>query len=257
MAPTLYRVYVDETGDRGWGGRASPIFVVSAVIVRDGKQADLIGALDRINTDLKKPPGTVLHWAENVKAHPQRKHVAKCLAAIDMTIASVVVIKQPMMGSGTGLSDSTSMYNYAIRRLLERVSWFVDDHGGQASITFAHIKRFPYEQLRAYIELLRQLSTTIRWRAFLGNPKIDQPARIRQLQVADLVAGAHGSALRQDDYGDFEASYLHQLVPLIYIRGRARATSYGFNVIGPDGCMDTYPWWAPFVAKCDARTGRQ
>jgi hypothetical protein len=29
MAKDLYRVYVDETGERGWGGRASPIFVAS------------------------------------------------------------------------------------------------------------------------------------------------------------------------------------------------------------------------------------
>ena len=64
MSRPLFRVYVDETGDRGWGGRASPIFVVSAVIVRDGQERELVGVLDRINESLGKPPHTVLHWAE-------------------------------------------------------------------------------------------------------------------------------------------------------------------------------------------------
>src|ERR1039457_2325223 len=55
MTAALYRVYVDETGDRGWGGRASPIFVVSAVIVKDGRHNELLRGLDQINSDLKKP----------------------------------------------------------------------------------------------------------------------------------------------------------------------------------------------------------
>jgi hypothetical protein len=253
----LYRVYVDETGDRGWGGRASPIFVVSAVIVRDGTEGDLIGALDRINVALKKPAGTVVHWAENVKQHSQRKRVVRELADLDMVITSVVVVKAPLIGSGTGLSDATTMYNYAIRRLLERVSWFLHDRGATASVIFAHVKRFPYSKLRGYVNLLRALPTEIRWHTFLGQPRIDQPNRIRQLQVADLVAGALGSALRKDDYGGYEASYLLGLVPLIYIRGRGRVTSYGFNVVGPIAHMPNYPWWAEFLAACDARPDRQ
>ena len=255
MARQLYRVYVDETGDRGWGGRASPIFVISAVIVRDGVEGSLAAALDTINSTLKKPPGTVLHWAENVKTHPQRKFVIRQLAALDMTVTSVAVFKAPLMGSGSALSDPASMYNYAVRRLLERVSWFVDDAGGEATVTFAHIKRFPYQRLRQYIELLQALPTEIRWPAFTGSPRIDQPRRVRPLQIADLVAGAHGSALRPDDFGAFESSYMLGLVPRIYIRGGGRVTSYGFNVIGPSGHIDTYPWWPEFEAACKRRTG--
>jgi hypothetical protein len=117
MSRQLFRVYVDETGDRGWGGRSSPIFVVSAVIVRDGYETSLVDALDRINTALMKPAGTVLHWAENVKAHPQRKYVARELAALNMTISSVIVLKRTT-GSGAGVRDPAAMYNYVIRRLL-------------------------------------------------------------------------------------------------------------------------------------------
>ncbi|MCW3018849.1 MAG: hypothetical protein JWN10_1157 [Solirubrobacterales bacterium] len=255
MSRQLYRAYVDETGDRGWGGRSSPIFVVSAIIVPDGYETRLVEALDRINATLKKPAGTVLHWAENVKTHSQRKYVAGELAGLDMTVASVVVLKQPLTGSGTALSNPTSMYNYAIRRLMERISWFVDDAGGEVSVTFAHVKRFPYARLDEYMRVLRNRQSSIRWQAFTGKPKIDQPSRIRPLQIADLVAGAFGSALRVDDYGSHEASYLLQLVPRIYIRGGGKVTSYGFNPIGLPEHLTSYPWWPAFLAACSARRG--
>lgn len=253
MSPDLYRVYVDETGDRGWGGRSSPIFVVSAVIVRDADAPLLTGALDRINATLGKPAGTVLHWAENVKEHSQRKFVARELGQLPMTVANVVVMKKPLMGSGSGLHDPATMYNYAIRRLLERVSWCVDDASGEAILTFAHVRRFPYERLRSYLNLLEALPTSIRWHAFHGKPRIDQPSRVRPLQVADLAAGALGSAVRADQFGDYEIAYLRELLPRIYIRAGGRVTSYGMNIIGPDGCMDVYPWWAPFLEACARR----
>jgi hypothetical protein len=101
------------------------------VIVRDEETAALRTTLDAINTSLGKPTNTVLHWAENVKQHSQRKFVARQLAAMPAVISNVIVLKQAMIGSGTALSDASTMYNYAIRRLLERVSWHVDDRGGE------------------------------------------------------------------------------------------------------------------------------
>lgn len=256
MSKELYRVCVDETGDRGWGGRSSPVFVASAVIIKDGTEQQLLQALDRINTTLKKPAGTVLHWAENVKAHPQRKYVTRELAALDMTISSVIVFKK-VTGSGAGMRDPAAMYNYAIRRLLERVSWFVDDAKGEASVTFAHLKNFPYPRLRNYIAYLELQPTEIRWRAFVGKPKIDQPSRIRPLQVADLIAGAHGSALKPDGYGDYEAGYLLDLAPRIYVRGTADVRSYGFNIVGQPEHALTYPWWPRFADACSARNAKR
>jgi hypothetical protein len=249
----LYRVYVDETGDRGWGDRASPIFVMTAVIVRDGGEQALLRALDEMNATLKKPPGTVLHWAENVKTHPQRKYVAGVLASLDMTVTNVVVLKKPMIGTNSGLSNATPMYNYCVRRLLERVSWFVRDAGGETTVAFAHVRRFPYEKLHGYLELLKLIPTSVHWPSFVGKPKIDQPRRVRQLQVADLVAGACGSALREDDFGNYEASYLMQIVPRIYVRGSAKVTSYGFNPIGPVEHLQSYPWWNDFEVACARR----
>jgi Protein of unknown function (DUF3800) len=141
MARDLYRVYVDETGDRGWGGSSSPIFVMSAVIVRDEDVPELKALRDRICARLGKPTTTTLHWAENVKAHSARKFVAGQLAGAPMAVTNVAVIKESMMGSGTGLADAHQQYNYAVRRLLERVSWYVDERGGEAIVTLRRPER--------------------------------------------------------------------------------------------------------------------
>jgi uncharacterized protein DUF3800 len=255
MPRQLFRVYVDEAGDRGWGGRSTPTFVLSAVIVPDEEADDLRTMLTDINDALGKPPKTVLHWAENVKQHSQRKFVARTIGASSATVTNVIVLKEPMLGSGTRLSDASSMYNYAIRRLLERVSWYVDEHNGEAIVTFAHVRRFPYEKLRAYVKVLRRQPTEIRWKVLRTPFRIDQPLRVRPLQVADLAAGCLNSALKADDYGDFEPAYFMELVPRIYLRGSGHVASYGMNIVGPrnnakEYMAKHYPWWDDFAAAC-------
>lgn len=253
MSKPLFRVYVDETGDRGWGGRSSEVFVLSAVIVEDRLEKECRSVLNEINSTLKRPPGKVLHWAENVKVHSQRKYVAQELERCPATLVNVVVMKKPLMGTGTGLRDPVRQYNYPVRLLLERVSWFVDDAGGEAILTFAHIRRFPYAKLTEYLDLLERRPTEIRWRAFRGRPRMDQPQRWQMLQMADLVAGCVYAAVRADEYGNYEPTYLMSIAPRVYRRGAGALTSYGFKVVGPPGCVESYPWWNDFRAVCDSQ----
>ena len=46
---------------------------------------------------------------------------------------------------------------------------------------------------------------------------------------------------------------VRSLVSRIYIRGAGHVTSYGLNIIGPDGCMAVYPWWSGFLRACQQR----
>jgi hypothetical protein len=234
---------------------------VSAVIARAVDIAALEQGLDRMNATLGKPPMTVLHWAANVKEHTQRKFVAREIAKLPCILTSVVVVKQPLMGSGTGLSDPAQMYNYAVRRLLERISWYVNERNGEVDITFAHIRRFPYWRLWSYLRLLRAIPTSIKWGAIPRGPGMDQPLRVRPLQLADLTAGAVGSAVRADSFGAHEHAYLDELIPRIYLRGQAHVDSYGVNVVGPPNyrayMSQTYPWWDDFCEKCRRRPDRQ
>lgn len=251
MPEELYRVFVDETGDRGWGVKSSDIFVLSAIVVRDRDTPQLQAALDQINATLQKPPGTTLHWAENIKSHDQRKMVARTLGALPITITNVIVMKRHVDSSKTRLSDATSMYNYAIRRLIERLSFCMQRNDGQAVVTFAHVRRFPYRKLYDYLDRLKARDdTSIRWNLFTGRPRIDQPNRVPGLQVADLVAGCLWSALRADRFGDYETAYLREIYRRLFIGPNRKITSYGMNIVGEEGCMDGYPWWPRFVEAC-------
>jgi hypothetical protein len=250
MSRDLYRVYVDEAGDRGWGGSSSPIFNLSAVIVRDSDVEHAEAIRKEICIKLGKPFETVLHWSENIRAHPARKFVSTEIAPAPITISSVVVNKQSLIGTGTALSDPAKQYNYAVRRLLERVSWCVDELNGEAIVTFAHIRRFPYEKLHSYLELLKTLGSEIRWPA-IRKVRIDQPIRKPLLQVADITAGCTHSAFRRDQFGDHEAGYLMALAPRIYTRPPGHVSSYGMNLIGINGREAPFPWWSEFCSACE------
>lgn len=251
MSRELFRVYVDEAGDRGWGGSSSSIFNLSAVMIRDSDADNLKDLRNSLCVDLGKPPNTVLHWSENIKTHGARKFVSTTLGGAPITVANVVVHKKSLMGSGTALTDPDKQYNYAVRRLLERVSWHVDELGGEAIITFAHIRRFPYEKLNAYFDVLKSVGSKVRWTA-IRKWKIDQPNRIPLLQISDIAAGCTHSAFRPDKFGAYEAEYLMNLVPTIYMRRPAHVSSYGMNLVGSNGCTAEYPWWDGFCDACAA-----
>ncbi len=205
----------------------------------------------KINADLGKPAGTTLHWAENIKDHAQRKMVARTLGELPITITNVVVMKRHVNSTNTRLDDHASMYNYAVRRLLERLSWFLQREQGEAVLTFAHVRRFPYETLEKYIRILRAQPTAIRWHQFTGRPRIDQPTRVPGLQAADLTAGCLASALRPDQFGDYELEYLRSIYKRYFIGANGGIQSYGVNIIGARDCMRlTYPWWDRFERSC-------
>ena len=246
MAPRprhLFRVYVDESGDRGLSVKSSQFFILAGVLVLDDDEAACRAARDRLCTVLDKPTVAVLHWSENITKHDQRKHAARMLGRCPVTLTYVIVDKDHLRKTGTALTDQAMMYGYAVRRLIERISWYVDSRYGESILTFAHIKRFPYERLDRYLQLLRTSDTNIRWQAFRGKPRIEQQSKIEMLQMADLAAGCLSAAMTHDKYGDVEPGYLDRIQHLIYRRPPGDVRSYGLNVIGNKSCLERYNWW--------------
>lgn len=60
----LYRVYVDEAGDRGISAASGCHFVVSAIIVPDSTDAKLREELAGLRKSLKRHPGHALHFVK-------------------------------------------------------------------------------------------------------------------------------------------------------------------------------------------------
>lgn len=237
----LYRVYVDEAGDRGISAASDCHFVVSAVIVRDSDDAQLRSELGKLRIALNRHPEHTLHFVKF--SHSQRLKAVQDIASFSVaTIANVIIHKdligQPMpAGDMAFISKPDPMYLWALRLLLERVSWFIDENGGsQAVVTFAHLKGFKAEKLHGYRQALEASDgVDIRWGVFKGHPfRIHSPKEVELLQIADITASALFRAIEPDDFGNTETRYLEELRPKLYRRGRARITSYGLKTFPAD-----------------------
>lgn len=246
----LLRVYVDESGDRGFSAKSSPVFILAAIVARDNDEPRLRLMREQLCTDLEKPSTTVLHWAQNIQNHSQRKHVAKTISGAPLTLLYVIVDKASLRTS-SGLHDHERLYNYAVRRLIERLSWYIRDEKAEAIVTFARIRNFKYASLETYIYYLRSSPNSIHWKSFKDLPRIDDPSRKVLLQVADIAAGCLSKAIVPDKWGNFEYSYLREIQPLIYRNTPGKITSYGLHVIsGKSSTMlPATTWWADFPNK--------
>ncbi len=206
---------------------------------------DLLDLRDQLCIDLGKPVATVLHWTKNIKNHSQRKHVCRTLASQEITLTYVVIDKASFGGSPGGLGQHERMYNYAMRRLLERISWFARDAERRAFITISNVKNFKYQTLRSYLAYLQTMPTSIEW-GWLARMKMKTPADYELLQFADIGAGALSSAVWPDDFGAVEARYLNELASRIYRRPPGAITTYGLHVMRTPQLLIAQPWWATF-----------
>ncbi|MGH8685254.1 MAG: DUF3800 domain-containing protein [Nitrosospira sp.] len=239
-----FLVYVDEAGDRGWNDRASPVFAMVAVIIREADDGKLEEALRGLNAAMGRSPESKLHWSEHVRDHQDRKLVARVLAGLPITLITTVLHKDSLRDSQTGLTDSTKQYNYLARRILERISWYLEEHQGKAKLRFAIVRRFPYDGLRVYLERLRQdENCKIKWHT-LRNLYVEEVSSHVGLQVADLAAGVAYAALRADRHGDHEPGYLKVLASRLWTGKCGGLQTYGLNIVG--AATDSYaqfPWW--------------
>lgn len=177
--------------------------------------------------------------------HAQKLKTCQDVAGFSVaTITNVIFCKDKLAGQSPGggvayIKQANPMYLYAVRLPLERVSWYVQEHGGGlAIVTFAHLTRFPAMKLHNYRQALRFSPTEIRWSAFGQHQfRINHPNTIELLQVADSAASALFRAVEPDDYGNTEDRYLRELAPKLYRRGAAKVTSYGLKVFPTSECQ--------------------
>lgn len=101
--------------------------------------------------------------------------------------------------------------------------------------------------LRKYENILRRLpGCEIYWPALAaGGGTIEQPQRLEELQLADLVTSATAAAFHSDHWGNSEPRYLSTLAPRLYRRRRSPLTSYGLKMHPwSDSTKAAYPWIA-------------
>jgi hypothetical protein len=246
----LLRAFIDETGDRGMKPSSSSYFAFSAVICRDANVQRLEGDLDALLADMKRSPGSVLHWSYNMKEHTDRKRAAQLAASLPIRLIYVVVPKASIRKHSQIATSTEMYYNYVARLLLERIGLFTSRYQPEGArqpvckVTFGRVKGFHPAVLQEYVDKIRRTSNDRCWRYLTPTIDVAGTAQVRPLQWADITAGALDSAIKPDRHGAFEPSYWLPLMPLIDKR-EGQMLNSGFKVLGDDRCITGLPWWPP------------
>lgn len=247
---SLYRCYIDESGDEGFKfDRGSlPWFFLGAVIVRDSDDEVVRGVIDelreRIWTHRGQQPPAALHWKEI--DHNKKIVVAKALAEEPFVCIAAGIWKTKLEAAHC-LRRSDWLYRYTARFLLERVSWYVHEHGGQAEIVFSNRNRFQIELLQAYIaEILQTNEHQIKPVFSAQEIRVRNANQLKMLQVADCCASAIGAAFNPDYYGNYQPYYLQILQDRLY-RRNGNLLSYGLKMFPERTFLAEYPAEYPFM----------
>lgn len=180
----------------------------------------------------------VLHF-RNLRPKSKRLEAARAVASLPIArVMNVIIDKSRISGEGPAgdisfIAQADPMYLWALRLLLERVSWYARViHRQDLLMTFSHVQGFKEGKLTAYREALEKQrddpEMSIEWDLFDAHRfVIASPKTVDLLQVADVAASAVFQAIEPGRDG---RQYLDALMPVIYKRPPNQITSYGLKV---------------------------
>jgi len=234
---TEFVAYIDESGDEGFvfrndGSGSSRWLVVSALVLRRENDRQVVEAARAARELLRKPAKFPLHF-RNLD-HAQRVALARQVGQLRARTVNVLIHKPSISEPEHFQREAYSLYYYATRLLLERVSWLCRDHrrtAGDVELIFSNRSAMSYDNLRGYLQQLRDEDCrSIDW-------TLIDPTRVRAvnhdqlagLQLADAVATSGYYAVTPNIYGDVEDRYLRLIAPTIYRHRHGRIEGYGLK----------------------------
>jgi hypothetical protein len=243
-----FRAYIDESGDEGFKFRTdlsqigtSDWFVLSAFVTRSTFDLETVKVIDEVRTEFGLHLKKHVHFKD--LKHAQKVRYAQMILGKRGRIISVCVHK-PSLLEPEKFRKGHRLYFYAVRYLLERLTWLVRDYDNQVKyggdgtvkILFSNRGGMSYPNLKAYLELLRTQKDSgqdIRIefdRYSIGDIETQTPGKSMGLQLADAAAGATFNALERDCFGNSESRYISILLPIHY-RTEGKIMGYGIKVV--------------------------
>ena len=246
--------YIDEAGDEGFKFRtslakqsSSDWFVLAAFLTRKKTDAETVKLIDLVRSEFGLPPRKHVHWKK--LKHAQKVRYAQMMAGLQARIIGICVHK-PTLLEPEKFQERYRLYFYAVRHLLERVSWLARDRhdaakwggDGTVDVLFSNRQGMSYEELRDYLRLLgkqKESGQDVRIDFDLVPPDAIRtltPGRSMGLQLADAAAGAFFNGLERDTFGNTEPRYLATLSPLLY-RHQGQVHGYGFKALPKEAAV--------------------
>jgi len=132
---STFIAYIDESGDEGFvpDSGASVWFVLGAIVVRRASELAVVKLIDEVRQGInlrrqpqhRIPDKKPLHFRD--LGHEQRKFYASHISQADLHTVSVLINKQAIVAPENFI-EQTRPYFYAVRLLIERLSWYCRDH---------------------------------------------------------------------------------------------------------------------------------
>ncbi|MCY2929073.1 MAG: DUF3800 domain-containing protein [Planctomycetota bacterium] len=240
--------YVDEAGDEGFKFRTSPAmqrssdwFVLAAFVTRKQTDLETVKLIDQVRREFELPPRKHVHWKD--LKHPKKVRYAQLMAGLQARAIGVCVHK-PSLLEPEKFQESYRLYFFAVRYLMERVSWLARDRhdtekwggDGTVDVLFSNRQGMPYDKMRDYLRHLQvQQASGQDVRIDFANVPPDRittqtPGRSMGLQLADAAAGAFFNAIETDAFGNTEPRYLTTMSPILY-RHQGMAHGYGLKLL--------------------------
>lgn len=242
MSKYGFRAYVDESGDEGFvfnadGSGSRRWLVLSAVVTRTINDHGVVALMSEVRKLLGKEPKKQLHFSD--LKHNQRVPYVRHIAATTLRTVSVLIAKESIREPEKFQAEKFLLYHYAVRYLLERVSWLCRDHrsegdgDGKVEIIFSNRSIMSYDALRSYLRLLKDHSDPMDVRIDWSIVDPDSVSAVNHeqlagLQVADAVASSFFYAVQPDQFGEVEDKYASILRPTIY-RHKSKMLGYGLK----------------------------
>ena len=243
-------VYVDETGDRGFGPKSSPYFCFAACAFKHSNAGDVVEAMRDLNRALGRDPTLPIHARDHLKKHDQFMEAVERLADLHriLKVFYVILPKSSTPSGAMMRRDSNYVYNYLAKILLERMSWFARDAQLPAHPCFASVKRMPRSHLDQYISRLQAEDGDIDWQWLITPVGVDQASNRIGMQWADIAGRAIWKATTPGAHPPrrIEPVYLETLAPAIW--GRRATELYGIKSIMSDW-HESQPWWSRVTAR--------
>jgi len=194
--------------------------------------------VDRVREKLNKPPRKPLHFRD--LKHPQKVYFTGEIARTPLRAVNILIHK-PSLREPETFQERYRLYFYAVRLLLERVSWccrdnriLADPGDGTAEIIFSNRSGMSHEELKQYLDHLKTRSqlddVRIAWETInTTHVRALTPGKRAGLQVADAVATATFKAVELDRLAYTEDRYVRMLRPVLYAR-RKIFLGYGLKL---------------------------
>lgn len=192
--------YIDESGDEGFtfrGGThnsSTDWLVVSAVVLRENNAKDVLTIADKIRV----AGGGRRNAKFRSIGLTRRRTIVDLMAAAPIRMVSILVHKRTLDEPESYARKPHKMYFYAVRFLIERISWLCRDApkgpGDQTvELVFHNREKLPYVELLEYLQHLKTSETSIHWpvirldeKRVRGRTEHERPG----LRLADATANS-------------------------------------------------------------------